>query len=227
VLDALPVDRVRGAASCLQEVRVGLDGDRLVETCVPAGRELQDLLQKRLPAGMTDLAPGHEVEMCPTLGRFLAAVSRLIGRGYLLVVDYGHEIRERFHPSRRRGTMLAYRRHQASEDLLGFVGEQDLTSHVDFSALKKEAAAFGFRQAGCISQGRFLLALGLGERIEALEVEPISETERTRRRLAMASLVRPGGMGDLFRVWIAVREAPAKLRGLAEPFSSLQETGPV
>ena len=66
---------------------------------------------------------------------------------------------------------------------------------------------------------RFLLALGFADRVEELEHCDMSDAERTARRLSMASLIRPGGMGEMFKVWIGGWQAPGRLRGLADPFA--------
>ncbi len=218
VLDALPVDRVVGRAEGLEEIRVGWrDGD-LVEVPCPAGENLVEELRLRLGGGAGGLEPGQEVELRPRLPDFLAAEATRIAAGYILAIDYGDMAADLYR--RPRGTAMAYHRHQACEDLLARAGHQDITAHVDFSALSAAAASAGFQEAGMTSQMKFLLALGLAGRIEALESENIPEKDRVIRRLGMTALIQPGGMGEMFKVWIGARGAPAQLRGLRDPFAA-------
>ncbi len=219
VLDALPVDRVEAGEQGLVEIRVGLEGEELAEVRCSAPPELEEELARVLSPGAS-LAPGQQAELRPAMGSFLAQATRGVGAGYLLVLDYGFPARELYAPHRRAGTLLAYHRHQANDDLLARAGRQDLTAHVDFTALAREVGRLGYAEAGCTTQMRFLLALGLGERIEALEDAPLDEAERTRRRLGLTSLIRPGGMGEMLKVWMGARSAPASLRGLRDPFQA-------
>ena len=220
VLDALPVDRTVGSGQGLDEIRVGEDGSRLVEVRVPAAPDLVAQVESRLPAGTSRLPEGHEFEVCGRLPVFLSAAAEKISAGYLLIVDYGHTSAERLHPSRSRGTVMGYAGHRAIEALLENPGQMDLTAHVDLDALGEVAAAAGFTPSRWTTQMKFLLALGLGEMMESLEEQDLAEAERVRRRLALASLVRPGGMGEMFKVFIAGRHAPMDLVGLQSPWSS-------
>ena len=100
-------------------------------------------------------------------------------------------------------------------------GEQDITAHVDLSAVERIVSRLGFDKLGETVQARFLLALGLGDRIEALEKAAMNERGRIELRLGMTSLIRPGGRGEMFRVWMAGRRASGPLRGLADPLELL------
>ena len=218
VLDALPVDRVVGGAEGLQEIRVGWRDGGLVELSVPAGEELVEELRLRLGGGGRGLEAGQEAELRPRLAEFLAGAASRIGSGYILAIDYGDRAADLYR--RPRGTAMAYHRHRANEDLLARAGHQDITAHVDFTAASAAAADVGFREAGMTSQMKFLLAVGLAERIEALESEDLAEKERVSRRLGMTALIKPGGMGEMFKVWIGARGAPVHLRGLRDPFTA-------
>jgi SAM-dependent MidA family methyltransferase len=216
VLDALPVDRLRRTEHGFEEIRVGLDGERLIEVAAAARPESLRALACDPDARMEALAAGHEIEVRPGLGGFIARATAAIGPGYLLVIDYAHAAAEFRRPERRRGTVMAYHRHRAAEDLLDRVGHQDLTAHVDLDALARAAATCGFTEIGRTTQMKFLLALGLGSRIEALAAG--DETpHRIAERLSLTALVRPGGMGEIFKVWIGARRAPGNLGGLVDP----------
>ncbi len=162
---------------------------------------------------------GHEMEACPQLSSFVSAASLTLSRGYLIAIDYGHTARELLHPSRRRGTLMTYEKHRASESLLDKPGLVDITSHVNWNALEKTAASAGFRHIGMTTQMKFLLALGLGDMIEGLEKQNLDPVAETRRRLDLTALIRPGGMGEMFQVFMAGKDAPWQLSGLQTPWA--------
>ena len=117
-----------------------------------------------------------------------------------------------------RGTLLAYEQHRASEDFFRAPGEQDLTAHVNFTALDLWGRRAGLERTGLASQAWFLLALGQGNEFADLYDEGQSEAERVRARLLLKNLIYPEGMGETFQVFIQHKhvESP-RLSGL-EPF---------
>lgn len=214
LLDALPVHRVRRRGGALVEVLVALDGDRLVEVEGAPGAD---------PSTWADAygaAPedGDEAEACLVLGPTLAALAASIDRGFLLIVDYGHEAKRLFGPAHRRGTLMAYHRHRANEDYLERVGEQDLTAHVNLTALKREAEALGLHVAGITTQDRFLIANGI---LDGLDTEEGGPVLATKRRLQAKQLIHPDAMGRTFKVAVFSKGLlpPPVLRGLGDPFA--------
>jgi len=130
------------------------------------------------------------------------------------VIDYGYRGAELYGPRHRRGTLLAYHRHRATEDYLLRVGEQDLTAHVNFSALEEQARALGLRSLLFTTQDRFLLASGI------LEGIPEDGSPRSvKRRLQVKQLVHPEGMGRIFKVLLLAKglDAPPALSVTAGP----------
>ena len=206
VLDAFPVHRVVGAPGGPREIRVAeRDGD-LVEEIGPLS---SSEMEAWLAAVGVRLEPGQEIDLAPGAARFVERAAGLLRSGWFVVVDYGRDAPDLYHPERRRGTLLAYHRHRASEDFLRLPGEQDLTAHVDFTAVERAARAAGLRLAGRASQSRFLLALGALDFFEASDLAG---------REALKDLVLPDRMGGVFRVLIlAAGRAPDRLRGLEAP----------
>jgi SAM-dependent MidA family methyltransferase len=86
----------------------------------------------------------------------------------LLVIDYGHSADELYSPKRLAGTLTTYRNHRAGDNPLSFVGLQDITAHVDFTAQERAAATAGLDLLGSTSQARFLVKLGLGDLLSEL-----------------------------------------------------------
>jgi SAM-dependent MidA family methyltransferase len=214
LLDALPVHRVRRRGDALVEVRVALDGDRLVELEGAPGADVRSW------ADAYGAAPedGDESEACLALGPTLAGLAASIDRGFLVIVDYGHEAKRLFGPAHKRGTLMAYHRHRANEDYLERVGEQDLTSHVNLTALRREAEALGLHVAGITTQDRFLLANGI---LDGLDTDEGGPVVATKRRLQAKQLIHPEGMGRTFKVAVLAKrmEPLPVLRGLVDPFA--------
>jgi SAM-dependent MidA family methyltransferase len=193
LFDALPVHRVRRRGPRLREVMVGLDGDRLVEVEGAPGEEV-DAWAEAHGAAPED---GDEAEACLALPAALAGLAASIDRGFLLIVDYGHEEKRLFGPAHRRGTLMAYHRHRASEDYLARVGEQDLTAHVNLTALAGAARSLGLQTAGITTQSRFLIANGI---LDGLDADGSTSLAATKRRLEAKQLIHPLGMGTTFKV---------------------------
>jgi SAM-dependent MidA family methyltransferase len=227
VLDAFPVHRVVGTPEGAREIHVSArDGD-LHETLAPlSGQALVRFLEE----SAIELEAGQEADINLAAPCWTAWAVRLLQRGYLIVVDYGHESLDLYAPERRRGTLLAYHHHRTHEDFLQRPGDQDLTAHLDFTALKRFAEAGGARCLGLTTQARFLLAIGALEFLKDPEAaRTTAETtaadlvETIRDREALKELVLPGGMGDKFKVLVlGVGDVPPDLTGLSRPWKRLE-----
>jgi SAM-dependent MidA family methyltransferase len=138
------------------------------------------------------LPDGAMVEMRDGAQRWMRDVARRIGRGFILTFDYGYPADQLYAPWRTQGTLMAYYRHSVSPDPLAHPGEQDLTAHVDFSAMALAGCLEGVRPAGFTTQREFLIALGVHEAVAAAGV-PLEET--LARRRAVIALTDPAGLG--------------------------------
>jgi len=206
LLDAFPVHRLLHQKGELQEVHVGWDGVRLREVVLPPSRPE---LAAHLAAEGIELPEGCEAEVNLGVGGWLETVSAGLERGYVVTVDYGDEAARLYGLHRPRGTALAYRAHRTSEDLLTDPGEQDLTAHVDFTALRRAGEGLGFTAAPLLSLRQFLFALGLLGELEGLEAGGLGAVEALEARRAAAPLLLPGtGMGESFKALVLARRAP-------------------
>jgi SAM-dependent MidA family methyltransferase len=223
VLDAFPVHRVVGSSGGAREVHVGWNGGSFEEVLRPPSTEA---IGRFLAEARIDLRDGQEIDLNLAAPCWMGWAVRLLSRGYLLVVDYGREAADLYHPARQRGTLLAYHRHRISEEFLLRPGDQDLTAHVDFTALQRAAEDAGARTLGLTTQGRFLLALGA---LEFLPDPPADRGEEggadaTVRRLreteALKQLILPGRLGDRFQVLVlGAGDVSRDLAGLSEPWA--------
>lgn len=143
-----------------------------------------------------------------------------LGRGALLLLDYGYPARELYAPHRRHGTLLCYRGHALSSDPLVRVGEQDITSHVDFTSLARAGERAGLTTLGMVNQESFLTNLGLRDYLRLLERASLPAVEHDANRRALVELARPEGLGAV-RVLLQARGLPnlrpSGLGGAARP----------
>lgn len=132
---------------------------------------------------------------------WLSTVANKLERGYLLTIDYGYPASRYYSPGRSRGTLQCYYHHQHHDNPYTNVGRQDITAHVDFTALERWGEVCGLHYLGFTQQQLFLMALGLGKRIAALSTdgEAIVEAQGLgvllQRRQTLHQLIDPMGLG--------------------------------
>lgn len=179
LFDAFPVRLFDAGGRGPVEVMVRWDGERFVEA----------------PGGVAD------IEDAPKEGRFevnpraypaMRSLCRLIERGALLVFDYGYPQEELWAPWRTTGTLLCFYRHTAHENPYIHVGEQDITTHVNFSELVAAVEDEGLTPFGPVKQSEFLYSIGLGALVEAARTEM---AEYFVRRRALEQLTDGAGLG--------------------------------
>jgi SAM-dependent MidA family methyltransferase len=220
VLDAFPVHRVVGTPDGSREIHVAARDGRLEEVLLPLSG---DALARFMDESGIVPVDGQEVDLNLAAPCWMDWAVGLLQRGYLIVVDYGYEAVDLYRPERGRGTLLAYHRHRINEDFLARPGEQDLTAHIDFSALRRAAEWSGGRFVGLTTQSRFLLALGaldfLQDGADGGATETVAPAQRVADREALKELVLPERMGDRFRVLVlGVGDVSSELRGLTAPW---------
>lgn len=170
LLDALPVHRVEasieasGDGALLERYVTEEDGALREITAAPS----TPALAERLAAEGVRLEPGQVAEVCLALDRWITAAARTLERGELLVVDYGHPAGDLYRPD-RGSTLRAYHRHRVHADPLVAIGRQDLTAHVDLTAVERAALAARLTRLGVTTQARFLDGLGIGELLVDLQ----------------------------------------------------------
>jgi SAM-dependent MidA family methyltransferase len=207
LLDALPVHRVLLRRGKLREIYVNLNEDAFIEE---PGTLTSAAIEQYFEGQHVTLREGQQAEVNIEACEWIQDVGRMLDRGFVLTVDYGHEAAELYNERHMRGTLLAYSEHRANEDFFASPGEQDLTAHVNFTALDLWGRRAGLSRTGRVSQMVFLVALGRANELADLYDENSSEVERIRARLLLKSLINPQGMGETFQVFI-------QHKGIGEP----------
>jgi len=193
-LDALPVHRVTVDGGVLREIHVAWrDGWFVDEALPPSTSELDATLGL---AGVR-LVEGQVAEIGLAGHAWVRSLGRLVDRGLVIVIDYGHPATTLYDPERRRGGLLrTYHRHHVGDDPYRFVGEQDLTAHVDWTTLQRIAAEAGLTVLGRTTQAEFLAGLGLGDRLVEFGSRPGADrADYLAARSAVARLLDPGALG--------------------------------
>ena len=199
LIDAMPVHRVMREGNELREMYVGLGKNGL---CDEMGRLSSNALGEYFSEQQIALVDEQQAEVNLVASRWIEEAGRTLKRGFILTIDYGHEAKELYDERHMKGTLLAYERHRAGEDWFRAPGKQDLTAHVNFSALDLYGRRSGLVRAGFTSQSNFLLALARHGNFVDLQSDELSEAEQTQRRLLFKTLINPEGMGETFQVLV-------------------------
>jgi SAM-dependent MidA family methyltransferase len=214
LLDALPAVRFQASPEGVREWYVtwahGRFGWALGE---PEHPQLSEAVRAIEAALARPLAPGYASEVGLAARAWVHEAARRIERGLLLLIDYGYPRAEYYHPQRSAGTLTCFYRHRAHSDPLILAGIQDMSVHVDFTAVAEAATAAGLSLAGFTNQADFLLATGLLERLAGLAPESPEYRALTGqiKRLAL-----PNAMGELVKVMALARACEAPLLGFVE-----------
>jgi SAM-dependent MidA family methyltransferase len=199
--DALPVRLIEAARGKWMERRIGLGHNGPLEwTLAPVDAELDQAISA-LPLAAVD---GYRTEIGLAARAWMRNAAGALRRGYLVTIDYGFPVTAYYAPERRDGTLTCYREHQRGDNVLDAPGEQDITAHVDFTALARAAEQAGWATLGLVDQQRFLTGIlqARGTELEAREVR------------AFQTLTHPNHLGARFLALVQAEDAPRGLMGL-------------
>ncbi len=222
LIDALPIHLVTLVSGKLQEVYVtqnlnGRFSEEIGEISTDRLHEYWRLNQIDLLANKYPDRYRTEVNLAAL--DWLETVSQKLQRGYIISIDYGYTADRYYNPMRSQGTLQCYYQHAYHNDPYINIGSQDLTAHVDFTALQNYGELLGLQNVGFIQQGLFLMALGLGEKIAAISDRSGDIQSLLSRRQNLHQLIDPMGLGK-FGILIQSKgltsaEAAKSLSGLA------------
>lgn len=227
LVDALPVHQVIVESGRLQEVYVALAESTApghLFTEVSGELSTPQLASYFEQIGIDLTSPRYpdryQTEVNLAALDWMAEVAKRLKRGYILTIDYGYPSDRYYNPVRTQGTLQCYYQHRHHSDPYRYVGRQDITAHVDFTALQKQGEQWGLQTVGFTKQGLFLMALGLGDRLMALSQSTATDSKTIQdilfQRDALQRLVDPMGLGN-FGVLVQSKGVPTNqvLQGLA------------
>jgi SAM-dependent MidA family methyltransferase len=210
VADALPVSRFRITGDATEEACVVTDGDGFAWRWRPATGPLAAGVAA-LAEEVGPLADGHTSELCLRLTPWITSLADVLEAGALLLVDYGYPRREYYHPQRIDGTLQCHYRQRAHADPLRLAGLQDITAHVDFTAIAEAGHGAGLAVSGYTTQAHFLLGCGLDTLLAASD--PDDTASHLARTSEAKTLTLPGEMGERFQAIALTRGVDRPLRG--------------
>ncbi len=208
VLDAIPVHIVQWQQGGWLERGVADQAGLVWQT-----RPLENLA---LVAHIDNLAlpDGYITEVSPAATALIASLGAMLQQGLILLPDYGFSASEYFHPQRRQGTLMCHYRHYAHDNPFIYPGLQDITAHVDFTAMAEAALRSGLDCAGYTSQAQFLMNCGLLQLLA--QVSPEKSGQYLPMAAAVQKLLSPAEMGELFKVLALSKGVQLPLLGFVQ-----------
>ncbi len=197
LIDALPV-HLLVQQDGLKEIFIGIEGSDFVEIVdEPSTHVLVQYLDR---VGVT-LEEGQRVEINLKALDWIRRVGDMIKEGFIMTIDYGYGAAEYF-GNRRRGTLLCHHRHAVNENPYVRVGNQDITSHVDFTGLALAGAEAGLEVTGFTTQFHFLWSLGILEELKEVSAFDDNGINSLLKNQEVKRLIMPGGMGETFKILV-------------------------
>jgi SAM-dependent MidA family methyltransferase len=191
-VDSLPVHQVIVENNCMKEIYVTIKDDLFCEEIDElSSPELRDYFKN----SKVNLKEGQRAEVNLKTLDWVKNISCYLNRGFVITIDYGHLAEGLYSEERYKGTLMCYYEHTTSENPYERIGNQDITSHVNFSSIMEEGARFGLNTTGFVRQSNFLIALGILNKMNEVRGD-------FSKLLTMKNLFLPGGMGDVFKVLI-------------------------
>ena len=197
LVDAFPVHLVQKSPEQLQEIYLGLEDNELIEISdrLSTDKLAQYFDDLGLDLTNAEYPVGYRTEVNLAALDWLAQVAQKLKRGYVLTIDYGYSAAKYYRPARNQGTLQCYYQHRRHNNPYANLGHQDLTAHVNFTALEDYGTLHGLSKLGFTQQGLFLMALGLGDRLNELSSGKFGLNEIFQRRDALHQLIEPTGLG--------------------------------
>ena len=199
--DALPVEILSSKGA----LRIALQDDRFTEIWVPPTAEELEFLDRF----SVHPEPGERIEVPLRAHRCMSRLAASLRHGFMVAIDYGYT-REEQQAGRHRGTLMAYRQHSASQNPYEAPGEQDLTAHVNFTAMTAAAKENGLQAQPLLTQSQFLMGIGESNQFADAFEDCRLPQERAKVALQLKHLVTPAGMGETFHVLVASKAVDAE-----------------
>ncbi|WP_324283112.1 SAM-dependent methyltransferase [Cyanobacterium aponinum UTEX 3222] len=198
LIDAFPVHLVEFNQGILHEVYLTNNEGNLTEVLGNLSTvEIEDFFKTLNINFSQDIYPEkYRTEVNIQALNWLKTVTKKLKKGYVLTIDYGYQGDKYYHPQRFQGTLKCYYQHRHHNNPYVNIGCQDITSHINFTALEIYGERYGLSNIAYTPQALFLMNLGLGDRISELSSGKIPIGEIIERRNQLHSLINPEGLGN-------------------------------
>lgn len=199
LFDALPFHRLTLKNGILQEIYVSLNDDGL---CEVTGELSDSRLAYYIEKHNIKLVERQQIEISLRAADMLMDICSRFRKGVIITIDYGYLADELYTPDRPRGTFKCHRKQEINENPYSFIGDQDITAHVDFTNLIEKGIELGLSRYIYREQGQFLIDWGILELIDTEENPEFTDYSKQRQRLAIKNLILPQLMGKVFKVLV-------------------------
>ena len=207
LLDALPVHLLTKKAGQMFERGVRFNGQFAWFDQPLQDQRLLDLINANA------WPDGYLSEVCPAAVGLMRSLVDSLKHGFILMIDYGFGAKEYYHPQRNQGTLMCHYQHYAHSNPLTYIGLQDITAHVNFTAIAEAATQKGLVLEGYTNQAQFLMNCGL---LDLLNQQAVDQSAKYPQLAAgVQKLLSPAEMGDLFKVIAFSRGIKETLSGFA------------
>ncbi len=214
VLDAMPVENFRVAGEGrVESLMVGFDNAMLVARYQPASRTVLQKVAEISQRSEIQFAENYISEYNPAIAGWLSAIESRVKNLLILLIDYGYNEKEYYHPERVNGTLMCYYQHRAHENIFWWPGLQDITAFVNFTDAAYSALHTGLEVSGYTTQAAFLLANGLS----ALHASQVTDDVQQQIKLSqqIKTLTLPSEMGERFKVMALTKNYDVPLTGFS------------
>lgn len=218
VVDAMPVHRFIQLEDKLWELCVQESAGKFeLHPAPPSDPLLENSLNSLFLQHREAFCEQYQSEVNLLAPAWLASIAQALTRGMVLIVDYGFNAKEYYHPQRHMGTLMCHYQHLAHEDAFFYPGLQDITAHVDFSSLANHAKLCGFEVNGYTTMGLFLLGAGIEKHYNQLHLreEQTDTFGQFRLNQQLKCLTMPHEMGELFKVLALSKDMSIALNGFS------------
>jgi SAM-dependent MidA family methyltransferase len=211
LLDAIPTRVVELSKDQWREVHIVWEGDSFGFSLEPVQNPRLATMLGKIP---TSLSQPYRTEINLAAQDWVRAATESLGRGFILLIDYGYSRTDYYSPLRTKGTLSAYRNQRRQENIFEGVGETDITAHVDFTAIAEVGLEAGCQLLGFTDQHHFMVGAG-EERMRSFAADsatPHDRRERDRFLRAYKTLMHPEMMGLAFKYLLMGKGAPETLK---------------
>ena len=210
LFDSFPVDLIKRKNGKIYQIFITLDKD---DNVVEIEKEANEDILRYIKELNIDILEGMITEINLDAANYIQKIGKKLKKGFVITVDYGYPSKELYKPYRMKGSLLCYYKHRYSENYWENVGLQDITSHVNFSALSYYGKIAQLETVGFTDQAHFLTNLGLMEIFEKLQ--EIGDYRAYERMNRLKTLIVPKGMGEKFKVLVQAKNVKDKnIKGL-------------